>query len=1749
MRALRQPPHARLFFFLLLQQQEIKLNLPPVLVLGKIPDLAIEQLRDSLPNGVEMGSYFEACDKKLFSTPGRPDGCQIDTYAAEYAFEVSDLKQQFERHVTFELNTCNQYYRAKTSFDTAKTDCRTASTPNLDYWPLECRMLQAELDQLYNNKTLEQNVVCDMLTKGRRDALAATPEQLHVVSCAQLAHVMATKYHPFLYRTTVEQRDHLWPQKCKARLCETQKYFYTRIRPRAVQNFTAVTTAAATTVAPAAGGASDRNGTNGTNGTSSSRQLEQVESSVDAESRRTSSSSSTSSLSAPNPTTRRVDAPAAAAQASRAAPAAYSLAPGGIQRRALVVHDDGSVPPLANPPPLRGKKAAAATAAFSSDRSEPIVSLREVADRQDDMKRHLTALGGIDVERERYVGSDGHFDFYTALVSAHRDLVRQGHYAGAFERETRIADRAEQEQSANRLEEAFATRRDQAERQKAEVRQKRRRRSLALADELVSSRASEDQDKHQQRSWTTKQFTPIVLLRKAKRRRLSKNKTPVSDSPYAESEEQARLRSLAEAAAGGDGRAVPAGRPSSLSPTLAMGFDPRSLQQQILLRQRLSTTREGSSSPELDTMSRQLATTQPEYTLWPENFYIDGCDRISYMPFDEFQCAMYLENKALCECIIPEMQNKALKNDDNCFQEWEKYLLFGRRGLAEAELSEPCRNSLWAFFGKIRNFPQCRVADLPNDDELAYIVLPTQMAATEGLDDASVVGNVQYNQLLALATQLQEDRPSCPWLQHSNKSMIMECMDFFQCHVQYDGWGCCIKAYRAAIAQPWHYLEAWHSDPSLCCPHNETIDGFGKEVTIFERPLPSPRPSGNRRCPPEAPQMCDELASGGQGDFVCRAQCARRRSCSPVIYPEPVLMVASNDTMPYPSMEYQGNGCCVYADMYEIAVTTTSKIACLFLCDIDDDCLGATVSAGSGPTPCRHHLLDALRTMKLDDFRLGCQPSLAPGTLEKSSQDCWLKKIILTASATEELEETDVYTVLLTALAATFGVAVVAGCLLLVRMYFLEKERLRRERRKQKTDPTKYEIEFAADGETRKVIEEGFMGDGAMSRVAPKTDEEKLAALTKIGKVVRAGQKVDFSADFGRIEKKPTIDAPMLDAMTGKMTATDQQAAMDAKNWREQDEARKLRRLKKRARAAGLKLGRYLSLRQLQASKGLRDPRTVRSLTMDETGDYVMGPADRAWKESGDGARYRSDGRKGMIKMGDDVDGGAADTTFGGTATGGRTLDDTMTGFTDTMLDDAGASSALDSERARQLLSGDVTAEDLFDLDESMMDDETVAARKRVMVDKFATVPDGKGEKLLDQVSNKRPHFGMPSSPKSSRAKRFPLGTDLSSQPQDFNPLSLEATDPNRSLASFSVEPRSPMRQRIKYQEDYEREAANEDYYDPIEKYPSLIISVDLFKGHGGSLGLKFEEPNSTKVIGFHDPVQKRWGWRVGDEIVAVLMSRRAGNKAWFPVENFDELYKRFSAMKETWQEFHENKRVYFGVYRANIPKGEKYPPLPKKLHMITARYLDDRGSDFDESSEDEYWQLTDDINVKKKRKVLPRADWLRYCAWKFNIEKENQAAAEYARRMQKIADIEAGEGKFFQDPANLADFTEVVNVVDEYGRSTAHTVPRGIDVHLEQGRKEQRAKEGEKRRKLKNRVKNNEQILPGTTGADYREWPDGGEKRKDITLMYTWPGEGTASMIIGEDYDVGENPLGMYEKCQADRFIDEMNYPCRLRY
>ncbi len=109
----------------------------------------------------------------------------------------------------------------------------------------------------------------------------------------------------------------------------------------------------------------------------------------------------------------------------------------------------------------------------------------------------------------------------------------------------------------------------------------------------------------------------------------------------------------------------------------------------------------------------------------------------------------------------------------------------------------------------------------------------------------------------------------------------------------------------------------------------------------------------------------------------------------------------------------------------------------------------------------------------------------------------------------------------------------------------------------------------------------------------------------------------------------------------------------------------------------------------------------------------------------------------------------------------------------------------------------------------------------------------------------------------------------------------------------------------------------------------------------------------------------------------------------------------------------------------------------------------------------------------------------------------------------------------------------QVVNVLDEYGRSTYHTIPRGIDVHLEKQRKIDKEKNAEKQKKLKQRVKNKDQILPSNESADFRTWPNP-EAGKDITLKYDWPGETTGYLMVSEGYDVGTHPMGMYDDFHA---------------
>ncbi|CAD7937745.1 unnamed protein product [Amoebophrya sp. A25] len=1930
---------------------------------AKIPDSAVEQLRDSLPNGNYMAQMFENCDKILFSTPGRPDGCQIDTYSAEYAFEVFDLKRKFANETTFKMDTCDAYLRVQRNMASAKASCEVATTANLDYWPLECMMLEAELDRLYRNRTLEQNVVCNILTQGRRDALTASASQLNVVNCNELAHVYITKYHPFLYRKDVEQRDGQWSQHCRARLCETQKFFYTRIRPRGVQVWNVTSTT--TTTTPGAGGATPAAGaaaaaaaaaSSGSGNTSNSTLLRSLAGSDGL----TSAEKKGKNGRNVEPASRRLLEDSSNAIRGgevdgepRNKEEHFFMTADGEHRvlskaevRKLFEVDDsgnniGSLKDHTNLIQLDEEPSRGASTNVKNQRQDssnagdasPLVhsdagSRGKVGrcgeEVGEEINQSPTCSAGVHDDRFRY-GSDNRIEQYRELVSI-SDVLLAELDAGKRERlKAEAAERARRKTVQWRAENARLSTdftpivhlaRNRRQRRRKNTSRAASRRKLgggmkrmkgAAAASIRPSPSSEsrpghsrvaaheetnveigggrgiDEDVDLHMVFNPRKLQQELILStsgawdnpgtapgsRTEGKFSSPSRSPGAMKHQADADNvhdlvvgsrttngprpKLQVRDGKTAALLGMQELAPAEKRDSYAfsgddPFISEGEfyhadgdtqrrqlletsttdrdtenkEPLDTPPRVKIREPLEKNSRGEHVSDISSRSTRASTgvstiisisrdrhsastensdtslaaprllqsnaidpTIEPYTFWPPTFYLDGCDRLSYMPFDQYQCSSYLENIAFCDCLIPELQNPVHQADDNCYADYERYFMFGRRGLAEAQLSEACEASLRVFLEKIRYLPQCRVANLPNENEMPFLSLPTEMAATKGLEDADVVGNPQFDQLLQLANQLRKDHPSCPWKKDSGEANIMECMDHFRCHVNFDGWGCCTTGYRAAIAQPWHYVEAWHQDSSLCCPHNETLDAFGNIVTLFERPIPSTRPAGNRRCPPEVPVMCDELASGGSGDFICRGECARKRSCSPILHPEPVLLMETNDTQSTVDMELQGNGCCVYDDMITIAIETTSKISCLFLCEIDTDCLGATVSAGPGPIPCRHHLLDEVRTMKLNGFRLGCQPSLSPGNTEQSDRECWLRKIILTASPEEEIAQPTVFMDLLLGFCIVLAIAGAAGVALYLRMVRLERIRIIRERRRQKTDPTMYDLEYAGKKVTAGKILENMNDevevpesssdedDGKTNRARPgqtsptkqgkkelhgsgasptmkrraKTPSEKMAALDQFGKVVRAGQKLNFKEDFDRVDKRATIDASdnvgglpvrlASDVLKGKQDATIGRAkeTLKASDWRVKDDSRKLNKLKKRARKAGLKLDRYLALRQLQASQGLRDPRTIRALELNEDGEYVMGPARRAWLESSDGARYLMTNTGGFVKVGDDAEGTYPQyerlleqmrASPGGTlqidAVAAQQLDEALEGtLGDETLGDStfGGTSGefLSAEDAKNLLSGGLTATDILG-DASIDDELALEARRHAAIDKFKVMPHAKGQQLMDQISPKR------------RERRWPLGTDLSTQPFEFNTQSLEATDPRRGLKSYSVEPRSPQGERIRYQKEYEREAAEEDYYDPVEKYPSLVIAVDLFKGHGGSLGLKFEEPNTTKVIGFHDPVQKRWGWRVNDEIVAVLTSRRAGDKAWFPIVDFDDLYKRFTTIKETWNEFTENKRIYFGVYRPHIPKGEKYPPLPRKLHMITARYLDDRGSDFDDSSEDEYFQLTE-VQGKKKPKPLPRADWLRYCAFKYAIEKENLAQAEYDRREQRRLDIEAGEGKYFTDPANVSDYREVVTVVDEYGREMQHTIPRGIDVHLEQKRKEDRAKEADKRKKLKHRVKIKDQILPGETAADYRVWPDGNESKRDKWEYFTeWPGEGTAHLMMSADYDPGAHSLDIYK-------------------
>ena len=79
-----------------------------------------------------------------------------------------------------------------------------------------------------------------------------------------------------------------------------------------------------------------------------------------------------------------------------------------------------------------------------------------------------------------------------------------------------------------------------------------------------------------------------------------------------------------------------------------------------------------------------------------------------------------------------------------------------------------------------------------------------------------------------------------------------------------------------------------------------------------------------------------------------------------------------------------------------------------------------------------------------------------------------------------------------------------------------------------------------------------------------------------------------------------------------------------------------------------------------------------------------------------------------------------------------------------------------------------------------------------------------------------------------------------------------------------------------------------------------------------------------------------------------MITIRRSGDKSWAPVNNLFEFHDAFVKSKEGWNEFRENRRLYFAVYRRERPRlkngrKERYPPIPVELHYITARYLEDR--------------------------------------------------------------------------------------------------------------------------------------------------------------------------------------------------------------
>lgn len=95
-----------------------------------------------------------------------------------------------------------------------------------------------------------------------------------------------------------------------------------------------------------------------------------------------------------------------------------------------------------------------------------------------------------------------------------------------------------------------------------------------------------------------------------------------------------------------------------------------------------------------DTTTTTSTTWPWTLPVWPSAYYLAGCERISYFPFQADRCSGYVDVHQLCDCMIPRMTDMQYKVNEDCFGEFQKYVLFGKRGLGEGQLSELCAKEL-----------------------------------------------------------------------------------------------------------------------------------------------------------------------------------------------------------------------------------------------------------------------------------------------------------------------------------------------------------------------------------------------------------------------------------------------------------------------------------------------------------------------------------------------------------------------------------------------------------------------------------------------------------------------------------------------------------------------------------------------------------------------------------------------------------------------------------------------------------------------------------------------------------------------------------------------------------------------------------------------------------------------------------------------------------------------------------------------